>query len=87
MRMAIFMACLYSPGLVMAFTRPLTRVRPRVGASQVTRLFSSTSVATPMDSRIATGHPKNNVPVNLAEKIGKNLHRNPNHPLGIIKDK
>lgn len=86
--MAILIAaCLSAPGMVVAFMRPLTRVRPRYMGTSATRLFASTVAAPPVDSRIVTGHPMNNVPVTLAEKIGKNLHRTPNHPLGIIKDK
>eukprot|EP01039_Chlorochromonas_danica_P007973 gene7973-8794_t len=30
-------------------------------------------------------HPQNNVPDSITEKIGKNLHLIPNHPLSIIK--
>lgn len=30
-------------------------------------------------------HPKNNVPENIYEKIGRNLHLKPNHPLNILR--
>ncbi len=40
-----------------------------------------------LDTRVHTGHPKNNVPVSLSDKIGRELHRTPSHPLGIIKDR
>ena len=30
-------------------------------------------------------HPNNNIPVQIIDKIGTNLHLNKDHPLGIIK--
>lgn len=35
---------------------------------------------------VITDHPANNVTEALYQKIGANLHRRPEHPLGIIKD-
>jgi len=32
-------------------------------------------------------HPKNNIPSNVCEKLGRNLHKQQNHPLNIIKNK
>jgi hypothetical protein len=32
-------------------------------------------------------HPNNNIPIQVIEKIGRNLHTIPDHPLGIIKQK
>ena len=32
-----------------------------------------------------TTHPANNVPENIYEKIGTNLHQQPDHPIAIIK--
>lgn len=36
---------------------------------------------------LAKPHPNNNIPPQIIEKIGTNLHLNSNHPLGIIKEK
>ena len=44
-----------------------------------------TDYATP--ERYVTDHPKNNVPKHIAELVGRGLHENPNHPLGIINAK
>ena len=35
---------------------------------------------------VITDHPYNNVPENVFKKLGVNLHRRPDHPLGILKD-
>jgi phenylalanyl-tRNA synthetase alpha chain len=37
-------------------------------------------------TEVITGHPYNNVTDNIFEKIGANLHQQPSHPIGIIKD-
>ena len=36
---------------------------------------------------LAQPHPYNNIPPQIIEKIGINLHTQENHPLGIIKTK
>ena len=38
-------------------------------------------------SRFITGHPKNNVPPHIAALVGRNLHLDPNHPIGIVRKK
>lgn len=37
-------------------------------------------------AEVINGHPFNNVTDNIFEKIGVNLHHQPSHPIGIIKD-
>ncbi|KAM3577627.1 hypothetical protein VYU27_000503 [Nannochloropsis oceanica] len=78
------------------FVRPLgsnpAAATRRAASHQQTRhmmMASASSVAEgkQLDARVHTGHHKNNVPVALSEKIGRELHRNPSHPLGIIKDR
>jgi phenylalanyl-tRNA synthetase alpha chain len=39
------------------------------------------------DSRFITDSPGNNVPPHIITYVGRDLHLNPNHPLGIIKKK
>lgn len=34
---------------------------------------------------VITAHPYNNVTESIFQKIGTNLHQQPNHPLGILK--
>lgn len=41
--------------------------------------------SSPRFSDVITGDPANNVTDHIFEKIGYNLHRRPDHPLGIIK--
>lgn len=36
---------------------------------------------------ISKPHPNNNIPLQIIEKIGTNLHLKSDHPLGIIKEK
>ena len=36
---------------------------------------------------ISKPHPNNNIPIQIIEKIGTNLHLKSDHPLGIIKEK
>ena len=62
------------------------------GFSSMTTKLSATveekatvDYATP--ERYATDHPNNNVPKHIAELVGRGLHENPNHPLGIINAK
>lgn len=64
------------------FIRPLV-----VGSRTSMRMMATTVDGAKLDSRIHTGHANNNVPVSLSDRIGRDLHRNPNHPLGIIKDR
>lgn len=37
-------------------------------------------------AEVITDHPENNIPESIYEKIGRNLHHQPDHPIGIIKD-
>jgi len=41
--------------------------------------------ATLAREEVLKSHPKNNVPENIYEKIGRNLHLKPNHPLNILR--
>jgi phenylalanyl-tRNA synthetase alpha chain len=41
--------------------------------------------ARPIKDEIITGEPSNNITDYIYEKIGVNLHHQPNHPIGIIK--
>lgn len=36
-------------------------------------------------AEVITAHPYNNVTESIFQKIGVNLHQQPNHPLGILK--
>lgn len=36
-------------------------------------------------AEVITAHPYNNVTESIFQKIGANLHQQPNHPLGILK--
>ncbi len=40
----------------------------------------------PPRDAVITGHPSNNVPESVYEKMGSNLHRRPDHPICIIKE-
>ena len=51
------------------------------------RLFSSVVVDEPLKVALQTPHPYRNITPVILEKVGKNLHRNDKHPLGIIKSK
>ena len=55
--------------------------------SRSTRLFSSVIVDEPLKIALQTPHPYRNITPVILEKVGKNLHRNDKHPLGIIKSK
>ena len=61
--------------------------RHLVAAAGAAASVATTDGSKDLDARVHTGHPTNNVPINLSEKIGRDLHRNPSHPLGIIKDR
>ena len=39
-----------------------------------------------MAAAVITEHPANNITDNIFSKIGANLHKRPDHPLGIIKN-
>lgn len=78
-----------SRSVVAGFVRPLLPIQHRSAASAsapVRMMAAVAEGAKALDARVHTGHAKNNVPVSLSEKIGRNLHRTPSHPLGIIKD-
>jgi hypothetical protein len=81
---------------VAGFVRPLLPVQHSRAASAAAaaaagpvRMMAAVAEGTKgaLDTRVHTGHPKNNVPVILSDKIGRDLHRTPSHPLGIIKDR
>ena len=55
--------------------------------SRSLRLFSSVVVDEPLKVALQTPHPYRNITPVILEKVGKNLHRNDKHPLGIIKSK
>ena len=40
-----------------------------------------------MLEELSRNNPKMNIPQNIIDKLGKDLHKNVNHPLGIIKKK
>lgn len=75
-----------SRGVVAGFVRPLLPIQHRGSSGAVRMMAAVAEDIKALDARVHTGHPKNNVPVSLSEKIGRNLHRTPSHPLGIIKD-
>ena len=74
----------------LSFVRPLIGSRQQAYHAGFPLVHMATTVAAAdskgLDSRVHTGHPENNVPVTLSEKIGRDLHRSPSHPLGIIKN-
>lgn len=45
---------------------------------------SLTSLGRPAE--VITADPANNIPDNIYQRMGANLHHQPTHPLGIIKD-
>lgn len=67
-----------NPHLIQSQIR-LGRIAARYASSGA---FSASAVK---ESLLNNKHPKNNIPASIIEKVGKNLHRQPNHPLGIIK--
>lgn len=56
-------------------------------STRSSRLFSSVIVDEPLKLALQTPHPYRNITPVILEKVGKNLHRNDKHPLGIIKSK
>lgn len=59
----------------------------RVLPTRSQRLFSTLIVDEPLKLALQTPHPYRNITPVILEKVGKNLHRNDKHPLGIIKSK
>lgn len=59
----------------------------RAVAPRSTKLFSSIIVDEPLKIALQTPHPYRNITPVILEKVGRNLHRNDKHPLGIIKSK
>jgi phenylalanyl-tRNA synthetase alpha subunit len=53
--------------------------------SSVRRLSTRVLSAEELLASINTGHPQNNVSKTCLEKVGKNLHLQPDHPLNTIK--
>lgn len=75
----------------------LMLLKPRLGfnrsfslaaAATATTTTTIPSTITSFDpSILRNGHAFNNIPDPIISKVGKNLHLNPNHPIGIIKSK
>jgi len=61
---------------------PRTVLWHRARAAPFSRLWKSTTAAA---GDVLSSHPSNNVPQHIAEKLGRNLHLQPEHPLGIIR--
>lgn len=40
-----------------------------------------------MVAKLCIDHPNNNVPKHIAELVGRDLHLQPNHPIGIVRKK
>ena len=59
----------------------------RLFSTSSQRLFSTLIVDEPLKLALQTPHPYRNITPVILEKVGKNLHRNDKHPLGIIKTK
>eukprot|EP00953_Heterococcus_sp_UTEX-ZZ885_P039136 20079-Heterococcus_DN1.PRE.1 len=63
----------------------ITHQRSRAGfplTALSTHAAQSASTITPP---LLSDHPNNNVPASVAAKVGRNLHKQPDHPLNIIK--
>ena len=58
-------------------------LRPSKSASSSGESASSASSARASDA--LSPHPSNNVPLHIAEKLGRNLHLQPDHPLSLIR--
>ena len=57
-----------------------------VGRRAVVRMTASLTRSADLDaSTLVKDHPKNNISPAVADRIGRNLHQLPNHPLNIIK--
>lgn len=59
----------------------------RIIPAQKSMLFSTLTSDEPLTLALQTPHPYRNITPVILEKVGKNLHRNDKHPLGIIKSK
>ena len=57
------------------------------GLRPATRLASSVASQSELVAKLCTDHPNNNVPPHIAELVGRNLHLNSNHPIGIVRKK
>lgn len=69
-------------------TAPAWRVRDvGVGRGARGRVCSTASAVKVERAEVLKDHPHNNVTELIFEKIGRKLHREPDHPLGIIKTK
>mmetsp|Transcript_15892 Transcript_15892/g.23935 ORF Transcript_15892/g.23935 Transcript_15892/m.23935 type:complete len:405 (+) Transcript_15892:49-1263(+) len=62
---------------------PILRALPL----RLSRCLSSGVDYSSVRACLSNGHPMNNVSTVVAEKVGRNLHLQPNHPLHIIKTK
>ena len=66
--------------------RSLQTIRPNA-VRHFSRFTMSSLDTEAIKTILAKPHPNNNIPPQIIEKIGINLHTQPNHPLGIIKTK
>ena len=69
-----------------------SRFAPRVGQRPAGWAFGSPAraaagpaVGTALIDEVTAAHPRNNVPPSIVEKLGMNLHRQKEHPLGILR--
>ena len=69
-----------------------SRFAPRVGQRPAGWAFGSPAraaagpaVGTALIDEVTAAHPRNNVPPSIVEKLGVNLHRQKEHPLGILR--
>eukprot|EP00968_Pinguiococcus_pyrenoidosus_P002947 scaffold172_cov254-Pinguiococcus_pyrenoidosus.AAC.21 len=62
--------------------RPLLSRHMRALAATVPSLERAESVNA---AQLITEHPMNNISPAIVERVGRSLHRTPNHPLNIIK--
>lgn len=58
---------------------------PRV-CNRVSKLAKAAATDAPPLAEVITGEPSNNVTENIYNKIGVNLHKQPAHPLNIIRE-
>ena len=49
--------------------------------------LSPEETAASMVAKLCIDHPNNNVPKHIAELVGRDLHLQPNHPIGIVRKK
>jgi hypothetical protein len=49
--------------------------------------LSAKESAAAMVAKLCTDHPSNNVPPHIAELVGRDLHLQVNHPIGIVRKK